>query len=380
MDWKIPLFRIYWDDDDVLMVKDTIQRGMSWAIGPNIEQFEQMISEYVGTKYAVVFNSGTSALHASLLAHGIGEGDEVIVPSFTFIATVNAALFVGAIPIFADIEEETCGLRPEDVEAKITPRTRAVIPVHYGGCPCLIEQLTDIARRHDLVLVEDAAEALGAKVDGRKIGAFGNTTVLSFCSNKVITTGEGGAVVTDSSNLYDKLRLIRSHGRAEKDNYFSSTNYMDYIALGYNFRMSDVTAALGIAQLKKIDEIIGMRRAKADVISNRLHQVTEIELPHPAKNHYHVYQMYTIRVRGGQDKRDALSAHLAEKGIMSKVYFHPVHRTHFYRNMPGPEYELPVTERVSSQVLTLPLYPNLTENEIDYMANSVADFFSSGVK
>lgn len=380
MDWKIPLFRIYWDDDDVLMVKDTIKRGMSWAIGPNIEQFEQMISDYVGTKYAVVFNSGTSALHASLLAHGIGEGDEVIVPSFTFIATANAAQFVRARPVFADIEEETFGLSPEDVEAKITPKTKAIIPIHYGGCPCLIEQLIDIAKRYELILIEDAAEALGAKIDGKKIGAFGNTTVLSFCSNKVITTGEGGAVVTDSSNLYNKLRLIRSHGREEKDNYFSSTNYMDYIALGYNFRMSDITAALGITQLKKIDELIGMRRAKADVISNKLCQVTEIETPHPTKNHYHVYQMYTVRVRGGQEKRDALSAHLAEKGIMSKVYFHPVHRTRFYRNMLGLEYELPVTERVSSQVLTLPLYSNLTEDEIDYMANSVVDFFSSGAK
>lgn len=374
MNWKIPLFKIYWDEEDTAMVKDAIQRGMFWAIGPNIEKFEKMLSEYVGAKYALVFNSGTSALHAILLAYGVGQGDEVIVPSFTFIATANAPLFVGAKPVFADIEETTYGLDPQDVICKITPRTKAIIPVHYGGCPCLIEELSEIAKQHNLLLIEDAAESLGATVDGKKVGSFGNAAILSFCSNKVITTGEGGAVVTDFAEIYEKLKLIRSHGRSETADYFSSTEYMDYVTLGYNFRMSDIAAALGIAQLKKIDNIIKMRGRNAERLSVGLSKIPEVEVPNPREGFFHVYQMYTIRVKEGQERRDALSAYLAQRGIMTKVYFPPVHFTYFYKNTLEYNCELPVTERLSQQVLTLPVHPSLTENEINYIADSVATF------
>ena len=376
MNWKIPLFKIYWDEEDIAMVKDAIQRGMFWAIGPNIEKFEEMLSDYIGAKYALVFNSGTSALHAILLAYGIGQGDEVIVPSFTFIATANAPLFLEAKPVFADIEENTYGLDPADVTHKISPRTKAIIPIHYGGCPCLIQELKRIAKEHNLILIEDAAESLGATVDGKKVGGFGDAAILSFCSNKVITTGEGGAVVTDSTELYEKLKLIRSHGRAETSNYFSSTEYMDYVTLGYNFRMSDITAALGIAQLKKIDSAIEMRRRNAEMLSAKLSQFGEIEVPHPPDNFFHVYQMYTIRVKEGQERRDALLAYLSQKGIMTKVYFSPVHFTYFYRNKLGYDCKLPLTERLSQEVLTLPMYPALTDDEINYMADSIAAFFS----
>ncbi len=374
MDWKIPLFKIYWDEEDVRMVTEAIQRGMFWAIGPNIERFEQMLSEYVGTRYALVFNSGTSALHAALLAYGIGEGDEVIVPSFTFIATANAPLFVGAKPVFADIEEKTYGLDPEDVVRRITPKTKVIMPVHYGGCPCLIAELSEIAREHNLLLIEDAAESLGANVNGKKVGTFGDCAIFSFCANKVITTGEGGAVVTDSPEVYEELKLIRSHGRAENTNYFSSTETGDYISLGYNFRMPDVIAALGIAQLGKIDKIIQMRRQNADRLSAKLSPVSEIEVPDSPAGFFHVYQMYTIRVREGRGKRDALIGHLTREGIMSKVYFHPVHLTHFYRNKLGYSGELPVTEKLGEHVLTLPMYPGLAE-EVDYLADKVSAFF-----
>ena len=378
MNWKIPLFKIYWDEEDIEMVNETIRRGMSWAIGPNIEKLEAMLSRYVGTKYALVFNSGTSALHAVLLACRIGPGDEVIVPSFTFIATANTPLFVGAKPAFADIEAKACGLDPEDVEKKITRKTKAIMPVHYGGAPCLITELKAIAERHDLLLIEDAAESLGASVSGEMVGSFGDAAILSFCSNKVITTGEGGAVVTDSVDIYEKLKLIRSHGRAETANYFSSTDYMDYIALGYNFRMSDITAALGIAQLKKIDAVIEMRRGNAELLSAKLSRIAEIEVPRPLDSFFHVYQMYTIRVNKGKEERDALSAYLAKQGIMTKVYFHPVHQTHFFKNELGYKCDLPITENLSRQVLTLPMYPALTENEIDFIADQVAAFFSHG--
>jgi perosamine synthetase len=376
MDWKIPLFKIYWDEEDVGMVKEVIQRGMHWAIGPNVEKFEVMLADYVGTRYALAFNSGTSALHAILLAYGIGQGDEVIVPSFTFIATANAPLFVGAKPVFAEIEEKTLGLDPQDVMQKVTTRTKAIIPIHYGGCPCIIKELSKIAEERKLILIEDAAESLGASIYGKKAGSFGDAAILSFCSNKVITTGEGGAVVTNNREIFERLKLIRSHGRAETSNYFSSTEYMDYVTLGYNFRMSDITAALGIAQLEKIDRVIEMRRGNAEMLSAKLSRIAEIEIPHPPDNLFHVYQMYTIRVKEGKEKRDSLSAYLAERGIMTKVYFPPLHFTHFYKNELGYNCELPVTERLSSQVLTLPMYPTITEGEIDHIADTIMDFFS----
>ena len=374
MTWRIPLFKIYWDEEDIKMVNKAIRRGMFWAIGPNAEKFEDMLSRYIGTKYALAFNSGTSALHAALLAHGIGPGDEVIVPSFTFIATANAPLFAGAKPVFADIEETTFGLDPEDVERKITRKTKAIMPVHYGGSPCLIRELAKVAQKHNLLLIEDAAESLGAAVNGKKVGTFGDCAILSFCSNKVISTGEGGAIVTDSIELYEKLKLVRSHGRAETSNYFSSNEFMDYVSLGYNFRMSDITAALGIAQLKKADRIIEMRRENAAKLSEKLCKIKGIDVPNVPQEFRHVYQMYTIRVKGGRAKRDALSAHLAKKGVMAKVYFPPVHFTHFYKNRLGYNCKLPVTEKLAQEVLTLPMYPSLTEEEIEFIAGAVADF------
>jgi len=375
MDWKIPLFKIYWDEDDVKMVKEAVQRGMYWAIGPNIEKFEEMLADYIGTKYALVFNSGTSVLHSVLLSYGMGKGDEVIVPSFTFIATANAPLFVDAKPVFADIEDRTYGLDPEDVRKKITPATKAIIPIHFGGCPCAIRELKKIAEEHNLLLIEDAAESLGAAVDGKKVGGFGHAAILSFCSNKIITTGEGGAVVTDSADIYEKLKLIRSHGRVETANYFSSNENMDYVKLGYNFRMSDITAALGIAQLKKVKKIIEMRRQNAEALSARLSEIAEIEVPHAPDHFFHVYQMYTIRIKGGQVNRDALSAYLAQRGIMTRVYFEPVHLTKFYQDKMRYNYELPATENLARQVLTLPMYPGLSEDEINYIAGSIAAFY-----
>jgi len=373
MYWKIPLFKIYWDKEDTRAVNRAIERGMFWAIGPHVEEFEKGVSEYVGAKYSVVFNSGTSALHAVLLAHGIGNGDEIIVPSFTFIATANAPLFVGARPVFADIEDGTYGLDPEDVKEKITKKTKAIIPVHYGGSPCLIRELKEIARDNGLILIEDAAEAFGAMVKGKKVGTFGNGAVLSFCSNKVITTGEGGAIVTDSKEVYEKLKLIRSHGRLEGGDYFTSPEYMEYIDLGYNFRMSNITAALGVAQLKKAEKIIKMRRKNAEYLTKKLSMIDEIIPPSPPKGYFHVYQMYTIRLKKGS--RDNLSKYLAKNGIMAKVFFHPSHLTHFYRKKLGYRIKLPITEDVSRRVLTLPMYPSLTRREIDYITKAVETFF-----
>lgn len=372
MTWKIPLFKIYWDEEDIQGVTDAIKSGANWAIGSNIETLETMIADYVGTKHALVFNSGTSALHANLLAYGFKGSDEIIVPSFTFIATANTPLFVGAKPIFADIEDKTYGLDPQDVKEKITKKTKAILPIHFGGCPCLIRELKEIAEDNNLVLIEDAAEALGARIGNKNVGTFGDSAILSFCQNKIITTGEGGAIVTDSRNLYEKLKLIRSHGRLETSNYFTSTEIMDYITLGYNFRMSNITAALGIAQLKKADKIIEMRRKNAKYLTSQIKKhIKEITIQDLPNDYYHVYQMCTIRV----DHRDELMKYLADNSIMTKVYFPPTHLTHFYRNELGYNVKLPVTEEISGQILTLPMYPTITKEEMNYIVEKIESFY-----
>lgn len=346
---------------------------MYWAEGPVIQEFEALIADYIGTKYCVSFNSGTSAQHAALLAYGIKEGDEVIVPSFTFISTANSALFVGAKPVFADIEDETFGLDPDSVLENISSKTRAIMPVHYGGCPCKIQELREIADDHGLFLIEDAAEAFGAEINGKKIGSFGDASMLSFCQNKIITTGEGGALVTDSEDISQKLKLLRSHGRADNTQYFSSTQASDYITLGYNFRMSSLTAALGISQIQKTAEIIKIRREKASYFTSRLKKEVgnNIRFPEIPESYFNVYQLYTILA----DKRDELRDYLASKGIMTKIYFSPVHITHFYQNVLGYECKLPVTEELAKRVLTLPMHPCLGFDEIDCIVNEAKNFY-----
>jgi perosamine synthetase len=372
---KIPLFKIFWDEDDVLAVNEVIRSGVYWTTGPTVKKFENSIAEYIGTKYAVAFSSGTTALHSAIMAYGIGEGDEIIVPSFSFIATANAALYERAVPVFADIERSTFGLDPESVKEKITKKTKAIIPVHYGGSPCLITELKQIAEDNNLVLIEDAAESLGSGISGRKVGTFGDSAMLSFCQNKVITTGDGGAVVTNSTDVYEKLKLFRSHGRLEPSNYFSSSEIADYVSLGYNYRMSDITAALGVSQLSKVDKVISLRRKNVEYLTGALSEIEEVAVPSVSNNYFHVYQLYTILVESGRLTRDRLLKYLVSRGISTKVYFDPIHLTHFYKSVLGYKCKLPVTEDLSNKVLTLPMYPSLTIEEMDYIAKEIRMFF-----
>ncbi|PIU15335.1 DegT/DnrJ/EryC1/StrS family aminotransferase [bacterium (Candidatus Gribaldobacteria) CG08_land_8_20_14_0_20_39_15] len=374
---KIPLFKIYSDNQDIKAITEAIKAERNWAIGPQVEQFEKKLASYLGVKYALVFNSGTSALHGLMLALGIGLGDEVIVPSFTFIATANAPIFVGAKPVFAEIESKTFGLDPADVEKKITKKTKAIMPIHYGGSSCQIKALKKIAQKHHLFLIEDAAESLGAKVGKQKVGSFGQAAILSFCQNKIITTGEGGAVVTNSPKIYEWLKLIRSHGRREKQNYFSSTQKANYVSLGYNFRMSNIAAALGVSQLQKIDKIIAQRRKNAAYLNKKLNILEDkIVLPGSLKNYFHVFQMYTIMVKDGEKTRNNLKNYLEKNGITAKIYFDPVHLSAFYRRkFAFQKGALPITEKIAQEALSLPLYPGLTQKEMDYIANNLISFF-----
>ena len=373
--WKIPMYKIYTDDEDVNLVTKIIRRGTSWALGPEIEEFENSIKNYVGADYCLAVNSGTSALHASLLAYNIGKNDEVIVPSFSFIATANSVLFVDAKPKFADIEEDTFGLDPQSILENITPKTKSIIPMDYGGQGCKIFDIKKIAEDKNLILIEDGAECLGSSVNGKKIGSIADCTVFSFCGNKVLTTGEGGAITTNSKEVYEKIKLIRSHGRVDTSDYFSNPSLSQYIGLGYNWRMSSITAALGISQLQKLDKIIKMRKDNAQYLTKHLSKIPQIKTPNITANHDHIYQMYTILLEN-KIIRDDLHNFLIKKEIFSKVYFNPIHKTKFYSKF-NDSNNLSVTEMIANKALTIPLYPNMTQEEKEYLINSIMEFFDS---
>jgi perosamine synthetase len=373
MNWKIPLFKMYWDQQDVAAVTKVIKRGSYWTMGPEIQQLEDSIARFIGKKYGVSFNSGTSALHANLLAYDIKHNDEVIVPSFTFIATANVVALTGAKPVFTDIEEQSYALNPEDVNKKITKKTKAIIPIHYGGGPCKhIKALRELAEDHNLKLIEDAAESLGAKIHNKPVGSFGDAAVFSFCQNKVITAGEGGIVVTNSKNITEKLKLIRSHGRIEgRDGYFSTTQELDYIQAGYNTRMPSINAALVLSQFKKFNKIIQMRREKASYFTEKLSKIKKIRTPAESKGEHHVYQLYTIELPD-KKTRNNLQQRLTKAGVMTKVYFEPVHlKTYYAKEFNYKKDDLPITEEIAEKVLTLPLYPSLTKKEMDYIISVI---------
>ena len=375
VEWKIPLYKIYSDEEDVNLITKIIKRGKQWAIGPEIEELEKALSNYVGTEYCIALNSGTSALHSTLLAYGLGKGDDVIVPSFSFISTANSVLFVDSNPIFVDIEEETYGLDPSLILNNLTISTKAILPMDYAGMSCNIFDIKVIAEENNLILIEDAAEGLGSSIKGKKTGSISDSAIFSFCGNKVLTTGEGGAVVTNSKEIYEKIKLIRSHGRLDSISYFDNPDSSKYNMLGYNWRMSSLTASLGISQLQKLDKIIKMRQENAKYISNKLSKCKEIRLPVPPNGYEHIYQMYSIRVQN-QKIRDGLQKYLLEKQIFSKVYFKPIHKMEFYKNQKKNTKEfLPITEKISNTILTIPLYPNMTMEEKDYLTNSVLEFF-----
>ncbi|MFC7136069.1 DegT/DnrJ/EryC1/StrS family aminotransferase [Halobaculum litoreum] len=375
----IPLFEINWDREDILNVVDSVGRGSHWAKGPYVDEFESRLESYLGVEHALVVNSGTTALVAALEGAGIGEGDEVIVPAFTFIATANAVRLVGAEPVFADIETETYGLDPDDVRNRISEDTAAVLPVHCYGTSCRISALNDVADEHDLVVIEDAAEALGATHRGQHLGTLGDVGALSFCQNKIISTGEGGAVVTDDDDIAETVRLYRSHGRASA-NYFDSADSGEYVSVGTNIRMADINAALGCAQLDRIDDIIERRRAAATRMSEAFADVEGVEPHKPAVDNTHVYQLFTVTLDPLID-RSAVVEGLADRKVASKVYWDPaVHRTEVYDGDSTPD--LPVTEDVAGRVLSLPIHPDLSSEEttriVDAVAATVGEAWETG--
>jgi perosamine synthetase len=247
----------------------------------------------------------------------------------------------------------------------------------YGGMSCQINEIQEITHDNNLKLIEDAAEGLGSSINQKKVGSIADASIFSFCGNKVITTGEGGAIVTNSKETYEKLKLIRSHGRQDKTNYFDDPSGPDYVGLGYNWRMSSITASLGIAQISKLDKIIQMRKDNAQYISRELSKIPEIQVPNTPKGHDHIYQMYTIQLSNRKIRED-LHNYLTDKKIFSKVYFQPIHLSKYYlQNSSENQNLLPITEKISQRILTLPLYPNMLSEEKEYLISTIKEFFEN---
>ena len=369
---KVPLYKMYSTQDDIDAVTSVLKRQSFWACGPEIEQFEEQLSKYLQSRYVVTFNSGTTALYSLLIAHKL-QNCEIIVPSFSFIATANCVKLANSTPVFADIETDTFGLSADSVREKITDKTKAIIPVHYGGHCCWdMEYLQDIADEHNLLLLEDAAESFGAKHKHQCVGTMGQGAMFSLCQTKTLQTGEGGFITTDDEEIYHRLKLLRSHGRSEGSNYFDTPIPPEYISLGFNFRIPTLTAALGLSQLKHLPDIIGKRRYFAKRYDEGL-STLPLQVPTEKPDYTHVYQMYTILCRN-QKERAGLQQYLAQNNISTKVYFEPIHTTQYYYTL-GYTDTLPTTQDASNRVLTLPLYPSLTDEESDYVIKKVQEYF-----
>ena len=329
--------------------------------GARVRELEEHFAAFCGTREAVAVSSGTAALMTALSVHGLGPGDEVITTPFTFAATANAVLFTGARPVFVDVRPDDFNIDPSLIEAKITPKTRAILPVHLYGQPCDMAAVMSIAHRHGLLVVEDAAQAHGASFDGKTAGSFG-TGCFSFYATKNMTTGEGGMITTDDAAIAEKARRFRAHG--ESSRYVSES-------LGYNFRMAEIQAAIGLTQLRMLPERNEQRRANAAYLTERLRGVvTPKEMP----GCYHVYHQYTVRVPsadGTSTERDALASKLANAGIQTKVFYPvPVYRQPLYLNL-GYREHLPVAERLSREVLSLPVHPALSRDDLKTIVRAV---------
>jgi perosamine synthetase len=355
----IPIAKPLIGQEEINAVTEVLKSG-AIAEGQKVKDFEIAFADYTGTSYAVAVNSGTAALHASLLAHGIGKGDEVITSPFTFAATSNSVLFTGAKPVFADIKEDTFNIDPERIFEKITPKTKAIIPVHLYGQSADMKSIMEIAHENDLIVIEDACQAHGATFEGKKAGSFGTGT-FSFYPTKNMTTGEGGMITTNDKAVAEKAKMIRSHGSRQR--YYHEI-------LGYNLRMTDIAAAIGLVQLKKLDGFNDSRIKNAQYLFRSLNTIKGISLPYVDTYCKHVFHQFTVRIRRGLS-RDEIVSMLNMRGIGTGIYYPlPIHKQPFYKDM-GYNDSLPVSEKASSEVFSLPVHPAINRADMDTISETL---------
>lgn len=362
---------------DVELVNQVL-RTPNLSIGPMIDQFEAEWARYNGTRFAVGVANGTAGLHLAVIAAGVGQGDEVITTPFSFVASANVMLYQGATPIFADIDPKTLNIDPEKIEVRIKERlaahgrVKAILPVHVFGQPADMDALADIAKRYDLTMIEDACEAIGAKYKGRAAGTFGKAAVLAFYPNKQMTTGEGGMIVTDDEEWERLFRSLRNQGRDENG------TWLRHIRLGYNYRLDEMSAALGLAQLRRVDELMEKRDRVAQMYNQRLEKLAGVQIPAIAPQTTRMsWFVYVIRLAPEID-RDRVMEELAAQGIPSRPYFAPIHLQPFYRERFGfAEGNFPITERVALSTLALPFHGNLEEGQIDFVCETLSRILGS---
>ena len=346
------------------LVLEVLHSGML-SLGPMGPRFERAFADWVGTKHAAAVSSGTAGLHLGLVRAGVGPGDEVITSPFSFISSANCALHAGADVAFADIDPVTFNIDPAALEAAITPRTKAIVPVHIFGLPCNIEAISAIAAKHGLAIVEDGAEALGAVRQGKKVGTHGSPTIFAFYPNKQMTTGEGGLITTDDDDVYEDILSLRNQGRAD------SGAWLEHDRLGWNYRMDDLSAAVGLAQVERLDEILGKRTAVADRYTTLLAGIPGVTLPSVVEGDVRSWFVYTVLLEPGVD-RNAVIGLLADRGVASKPYLPSIHLQPFYRGRGHRDGEFPVSEAISARALALPFFGNLTLEQQERVAAELA--------
>lgn len=375
MPWKIPLSDLDFGPEELQAVHNVL--ASKWlSMGEVTDTFERQFAAFLGVPYAVAVSSGTAALHLALAALGVGAGDEVIVPSLTFVATVNAILYVGATPVFADITSvHDFSIAPQAIAQAITPATKAVMVVHYGGYAVDMAAVATAIAGRDIAVVEDAAHAPGAQLDGRSLGSFGEAGCFSFFANKNMTTGEGGMLITSGQDVYERVRRLRSHGMTTVtwDRHRGHASSYDVVALGFNYRTSEINAALGITQLQKLPANTQRRQRLTEQYHRLLRDVPGVAIPFQTHRGTSAYHLLPVLLENATVRTHVMQ-HLASKGIQTSIHYPPIHQFSFYRKLQQiSSVSLPQTEAVGLCQMTLPLYAGMTTDQIDYVCACVAE-------